>query len=67
MTARHTRRAPARRSLWRLVLPGLAIATIATSAATAQDKGTAGISFLWLAVCYLVNDALNIWSGNPFR
>ena len=30
----------ARRSLWRFVLPGLAIATVATSVATAQDKGT---------------------------
>ncbi len=40
MTARHTHRASARRLLWRFVLPGLAIATIATSVATAQDKGT---------------------------
>ena len=29
-----------RRSFWRFVLPGLAIATVATSVATAQDKGT---------------------------
>ncbi len=50
MTARHpsrvpasgvpARQAPARRSFWRFVLPGLAIATVATSVATAQDKGT---------------------------
>ncbi len=40
MTATTPRRAPARRSLWRFVLPGLAIAAVATSVATAQDKGT---------------------------
>jgi penicillin-insensitive murein endopeptidase len=40
MTATSPGRTPARRSLWRFILPGLAIATVATSVATAQDKGT---------------------------
>src|SRR5215470_17538111 len=40
MTATNPRRATSAFSLWRFVLPGIAIAAVATSAATAQDKGT---------------------------
>jgi penicillin-insensitive murein endopeptidase len=40
MTAMKARRAPALLSLWRVVLPGVAIAAVAISAAMAQDKGT---------------------------
>jgi penicillin-insensitive murein DD-endopeptidase len=39
-SATNTRRMPARLAVWRMVLAGTAIATIATSVATAQDKGT---------------------------
>src|SRR5215510_15377915 len=40
MTVTNPRRASSAFSLWRVILPGLAIAAVATSAATAQDKGT---------------------------
>jgi penicillin-insensitive murein DD-endopeptidase len=40
MTATKARRWPPRLSAWRIALSGVAIAAIATSVATAQDKGT---------------------------
>jgi penicillin-insensitive murein endopeptidase len=36
----NARQAPSRLPLWRFILPGLAMAAVATSAANAQDKGT---------------------------
>ena len=40
MTATTRRRVSSRLSLWRTILPGMAIAVVAASAASAQDKGT---------------------------
>lgn len=40
MTATTQRRASSRLSLWRTILPGMAIAAVAASSASAQDKGT---------------------------
>src|SRR5215510_1073171 len=40
MTVTNPRRASSAFSLWRVILPGIAIAAVATSVATAQDKGS---------------------------